>query len=122
MAIKFISAKDFGVKLKGALHFSGRLGFSEPTAEAMKLGKDSSIQFAYDDENDNILYIIHSTIPSEDGFKVTKSGKYYSVNAKPFFDSRGYDYKNNTIIFDMVADKELDENAYKLVKREKRRK
>lgn len=125
MALTIISAKDFAVKLKATIHYSGKLGFTEATAQHLKLSSDSCIKIATDDEDPDLLYLINCRTPDEDAFKVSSAGDYFYVNTKPLFDTLGYDYKRKNIMFDMVRARELekgDEEIYKLIKRVKPRK
>jgi hypothetical protein len=123
MALKIISAKDFSVKLKATIHSSGRLGFTEATAKELNFTKDSAVKFAVDEVDESVLYLINCKEADEEAFKVNSAGLYFSVNAKPLFDSLGYEYKKKNIMFDMVREKEIEDmEVYKLLKREKQRK
>lgn len=120
MDLKILSSKEFNVNLKCTIHASGKLGFTEATANVLKLSEDSGVKFAQDEEGG--LYLINSQSKDADSFKVNKAGKYYYVNGKLLFDQLGYDYKNYNIIFDMVKVPELENNYYKLNERKKPRK
>ncbi|MFI3293202.1 MAG: hypothetical protein SNG27_06395 [Rikenellaceae bacterium] len=117
MALKILSVKEYSVKLKATIHASGRLGFTEATAKELNLNSASAIAFAQDDEDENLLYLINTTIENEDAFKVMKAGVYFSVGTKPLFDRLGFDYKNNNISFDMVREKNEEIDIYKLLKK-----
>jgi hypothetical protein len=73
-------------------------------------------------DNDELLLINCRLDKDEDAFDVSKSGAYYYVNAKPLFDSLGYDYKNNVIMFDLSKFKHDTLEIYKLNQRSKPRK
>lgn len=122
MAYTILSAKEFITKLKCTIQATGKLGFTEATAKHMKLSKESYVQFAQDNESKDVLYIIHINEKNEDAFKVVKAGDYFYVNTKALFDSLGYDYKKNTIIFDMIEQKDEEIEIYRLFKREVPRK
>jgi len=122
MKYTIISAKDFNLKLKCTIHSTGKLGFTDATTKHMKFTNESYVQFAQDDENKNILYLIHVKIQDENAFKVIKAGNYYYVNTKAMFDSLEYDYVKSNIIFDMVEIKEENIEIYKLTKRQVLRK
>ena len=126
MALKKFNANEYKVKLKATIHSSGKLGFTDATARVLGLDTSGGIVFATEDgeqnEKEKPLYLICCKVFEDGAFKVTKAGNYFSVNAKGLFDSLGYDYKKNTIIFDMIQAKEEGENVYKLVKREKPKK
>lgn len=122
MKFKILSAKEFNLKLKCALHASGKLGFTEETARRLKFGNNSAVKFAIDEDDESILYLFNIQGEDEDSFKVNKAGAYFYVNAKAMFDMLGYDYTNKSIMFDMIEIKEEQNEIYKLIKREKERK
>lgn len=109
-----ISAKAFTVKLKCAIHSTGKLGFTDATAKHMKLTSDSYIQFAQDEDDESILYLIHSKEENDDAFKIVKAGDYFYLNTKTMFDVFNYDYIKYSYIFDMVEIKDSEEEVYKL--------
>ncbi len=122
MALTILSAKDYSQRLKASIHATGKLGFTEATASALGLTKDSCVSFARDDEEDT-LYMINNVPDTPDAFKVMKAGAYFSVNTKPLFDALNYDYKKKSIIFDLVRDNNYpDQEVYKLNKRDLPRK
>lgn len=117
MGLIKLSAREYSQKLKASLHATGKLGFTETTASALELTKDSRVEFAKDDESDT-LYLINKAEDTPDAFKVLKAGSYFSVNAKSLFDALDYDYKKNNIMFDLVRDNNYpDQEIYKLNKR-----
>ena len=122
MGYTLISAKEFNIKLKCTIHSTGKLGFTEAAAKHMGLTNQSYMQFARDDEDKDVLYLIHHKNENIDSFKVIKAGAYFYLNTKAMFDSLGFDYKKHTIIFDMVDQKEDNLEVYKLIKRQKPRK
>lgn len=121
MNIRIFSAREYNAKLKCTIHSSGKLGFTDETAKELGLTVDSGIKFAAD-ENDDLLLINCREGRDEDAFDVCKSGQYYYVNAKPLFDSLGFDYKNNVIMFDLSKVKHDNLEIYKLNQRSKARK
>jgi hypothetical protein len=122
MNYTILSAKKYNLKLKCTIQATGKLGFTDATSKYMKLSEFSHVKFAQDNEDKETLYLIHINEVNEDAFKVVKAGKYFYVNTKALFDTLEYDYKNNTIIFDMVEQKEEGIEIYKLLKREMPRK
>ncbi len=118
MGLTIISASRFAVKLKATIHRSGKLGFTEATAKHLAFDDNSAIKFAKDDEDPSVLYLINNTPLDEEAFKVCRAGRYFYINTKLMFDSLEIDYKNNTVMFDMVQANELGEETYKLIKRE----
>ena len=120
MKLQILSAKKYAVKLKATIHATGKLGFTEATAKELCLTTESGVKFAQSDSGD--FYLINCPEMDDDAFKVLKAGDYFSVNAKALFDSLGYDYVSNNIIFDMVKEVIDNQEVYKLIKREKPRK
>ncbi len=120
MGYTILSASKFTSKLKVTVHASGKLGFSEVTAKELGFDDVSShfVQFAQDDEDPTLLYLINSTADNEDSFRVCKAGTYYYINAKLMFDALGVDYSGKTIIYDMIKINSGEGNVYKMVKRE----
>jgi len=119
MGYTILSASKFSSKLKATIHASGKLGFTETTAKELCFGDsiDNYIQFAQDDDNPEILYLINEAVDDGDSFRVSKAGKYYYVNTKLLFDSLGIDYINSTVIFDMIKVKVGDKAMYKMTPR-----
>ena len=107
MAIRIINAKQFTTKLKATIQFSGRLGFTEDTANALDLSVGKFARFAQDDEK-NTLYLIIIDKASEDAFQIKLSSTYYYVPTKMMFDMLGFDYEHNTIMFDLIRQPSLD--------------
>lgn len=120
MDFKILSAKEYSIKLKATIQSTGKLGFTESTAKALELTKESGVKFAINDKEE--LFLINCKQCDEDAFKVLKGGDYFSANTKGLFDNLGLDYKANNIIFDMIKEDNNDMEVYKLLKREKPRK
>ena len=122
--IEILSAKKFQVKLKATIQATGRLGFTEDTANALHLDVCVPMKFARDDEKD-VLYLARLQEGDEDSFEVKKSGNYFYLDTRALFDTLGIDYRNHSVIFDFARATSLDElmggEAYKLCKREKQR-
>ena len=104
---------------------SGRLGFTGETAIALNLKAGKFAKFAKDDENE-ALYLIIINESSEDAFSIRESSGYFYVPTKVMFDTLGYDYENNTIMFDLVRqislDKDLQGQVYFMKQRQTRNK
>lgn len=122
--IEILSAKKFQVKLKATIQASGRLGFTDETAKALRLNAGVPMKFARDAEKD-VLYLARLQEGDEDAFEVKKSGDYFYLATRTLFDTLGIDYRNHSVIFDFARADSLDElmggEAYKLCKREKQR-
>lgn len=104
-----LSAKDYEKKLKTTIQRTGRLGFTDDTIEELGINETVRVKFAQDDENNRKLYLIMTDGKDEDAFKVIKAGSYYYLNTKLLFNSLGLDFKNNTIMFDLARNAQLDE-------------
>ena len=120
MRYTILSASRFVSKLKATVHTSGKLGFSEVTAKELGFGQfpNQYVQFAQDNDNPSVLYLINGTSDDGDSFKVCKAGAYFYINAKLMFDSLGVDYVNKTIIYDMSKVQDEEREVYKMTKRE----
>ena len=125
MTIKILSAKEFATKLKATIQASGRLGFTGETAIALNLKAGKFAKFAKDDEN-GALYLIIINESSEDAFSIRESSGYFYVPTKVMCYTLGYDYENNTIMFDLVRqislDKDLQGQVYFMKQRQTRNK
>ena len=119
--IKVLSAQQYGKKLKATIQSTGKLGFTESTAEEFELDKPCWMKVAADDEVDELLYLILVREEDKDAFQVCKSGEYYYLPTKYLFDALGYDYEKKKIMFDIVRVSELDHELGGTVYRMKRR-
>ena len=121
MTINIIDITQFSVKLKATVQATGKLGFTNETANCLNLQIGQAVNFAKDDETED-LYLIIANDNIANTLKVCKSGMYYYIPTKLMFDAFGYDYKKKTIIFDLARKKELDDSlngrVYKMNKRE----
>lgn len=126
MAIELIDTSKFIVNLKATIQSSGRLNFTNDTARIMQLNEQTFARFARDIDEPNILYLILCKQQNEHTFKITKSGAYYYLPTKSFFESLGDNYnfhKLGSIMFDLLRianlDKQLNGEVYKMTKRMK---
>ncbi len=126
MNLTFIKTTELNVKLKCSIQASGKLGFTDATATALRLDKERYIKFAQDTDDNNQLYMVFVASNDDGSFKVRKSGSYYYIPTQALFESLGYNYKDTNYIFDLVRMVNLDITAqgevYKMNKREKERK
>ena len=124
MDIEILSVKSYQAKLKATIQSSGRLGFTEETAKALRLEAGVPMKFARDKEKD-VLYLARLQERDDDAFEVKKSGDYFYLSTRSLFDTLGYDYRTRSIIFDFARATSLDNilggESYKLCKREKAR-
>ena len=117
-----ISAKYLAKKLKAAVHYTGKLGFTEATSKALALDDNSRMLFVEDTDDKEVLYLVHKRDKDEDAFPIRKAGRYFYINTKPLFDKLGVNYEKKTIIFDMIPIENEELEVYKLKKREMPRK
>jgi hypothetical protein len=109
MEFTIIDAQQFATKLKATIQYSGRLGFTEETANALGLSSGKFARFAKDNEKGSIYLVIIGEA-SRDAFPIKSSSGYYYVPAKLMFDMLGYDYENNNIMFDLVRQPSYDDD------------
>ncbi|MBP5347161.1 MAG: hypothetical protein J6Y51_00255 [Bacteroidaceae bacterium] len=125
MALYVYSAKNYKTKLKVTIQATGKLGFTTQTADVLGLSPNTFIKIACDDSQNEDLYMIICKGEDEDGFKVSLISGFYSLQTTILFNELGIDYKNNTVIFDLIRDSRLDQEAngtvYKMSKRIKNR-
>ncbi len=128
MAFQFIQLNNCNVNLRCTIQSTGKLGFTSATAEALHLEKDMQVKFAQDTEDNAVLYMVFVEQKADDSFGIIKSGSYFTLPTRGLFEMLNYDYKNKTIIFDMVRAQGFDFIAngtvYKMTRRiiEKRNK
>jgi hypothetical protein len=122
--IKFFNASELEGRLKCTIHRTGKLGFSEVTINKLEINEKKGIKIGIgtEDQNEDILYLAITENPDKSDFKINKAGNYYYVNTRILFDKLGYDYRNSTIMFDMVEIEIEGEKLFKLIKREGRKK
>ena len=121
MELRILSSKDYQLKLKCTIQTSGKLGFTDATAKHLNLDNGKGVKFAID--NNENLYLINGCDIDSDTFRVNKAGNYFYIRAKGLFDSLKLDYISKTIIFDMARENSIiDQEIYKLIKRELPRK
>ena len=127
MKLTFIKTTELNVKLRCTIQSTGKLGFTEATANALKLPVSTRfVKFAQDTDDNNQLYMVFVNAEDEGSFQVRKAGSYYYLPTQALFDALGYDYKVNNFIFDLVRMANLDAEAqgevYKMKQRELTRK
>jgi hypothetical protein len=119
MKLKFIHPDSLEKNLKATVHKTGKLGFTSEAANKMNLDVNKSVGIAIDE--DDLLgfdyYLVVYPNQREDGYKVNKSGEYYYINTKAFFDNQKVDYVKNSIVFDISGQKIEGMTVYKLTRR-----
>lgn len=107
MALTILNAKDYTKKLKATIHSTGKLGFTDETAKALGLSKESYIKIAQDDAS-NKLFLSVSDIQSDEAFKVNAAGQYFYLNTAALFNILNIDYKKYNIMYDLKRAEEFD--------------
>lgn len=125
MTLRILPVRDYINRLKVTIQATGRLGFNAETAQALNLKEGTHIKFGTDDDT-NKLYLVVGHDDDIEAFCVQKGGEYFYIPTSKFFISLGYEFRKNTIIFDLIRKKEFDDTlggvVYELNKREKKRK
>ena len=120
LKVKKLSVQEYGVKMKAAIQASGKLSFTEATAQNLHLQQDDRFALYQDEIKQDILYMVANNNDPE-AFKVKKSGMYYYMPTKTLFDMLEIDYKNNTYIYDIIRmakyDEELGGTVYQMNRR-----
>ncbi len=124
MKLKFLDPRTVERNVKATIHRSGKLGFTIEAAKKMNLEtrKGFALAINEDDPNDKNFYaVVYEDAPVH-ALKVLKAGDYYYLNTKDLFDNLNLDYTNNYISFDIVEEKDEENNIYyKLKRTEKKR-
>lgn len=110
--------------IKATIHQSGKLGFSQAAIDKLALDQNTYVMIGTSKEykKDNSIYLAISKESNEMAVKVNKAGNYYYLNSKDFFNEIGVDFKNKSIIYDIVDISDESKKLYKLIPREKDRK
>lgn len=110
--------------IKATIHQSGKLGFSQAAIDKLELTQNLYLMIGTSKENkkDNSIYLAVSKESNEMAIKVNKAGNYYYLSTKDFFNEIGVDFKNKSVIYDIVDISTEHEKLYKLIPREKDRK
>lgn len=120
LKVKKLSVKEYGIKMKAAIQSSGKLSFTESTANNLHLDKDTHFALYQDETDAEIMYMVANT-DDPDAFPVRRSGIYYYMPTKVLFDMLEVDYVHNTYIFDIIRmakhDAELGGTVYQMKRR-----
>jgi len=103
MAITFLDININKGKPKATIHYTGKLGFNMEASVFMKLKDKKSYLLGADDEKSNVFFLLE-TNEDKSAAKVAKAGKYYYLNVGDAFETLGYKYKENTMLFDITKD------------------
>ena len=121
LKVKKLSVKEYGIKMKAAIQSSGKLSFTESTANNLHLDKDTHFSLYQDETNPCIMYMVANN-NDPDAFPVRRSGIYYYMPTKVMFDMLEVDYVHNTYIFDIIRmakyDAELGGIVYQMNRRQ----
>jgi RIO-like serine/threonine protein kinase len=124
MEINFWKPTTSAGVIKATIHKSGKLGFSQAAIDKLELSQNTYLMVGTNKENkkDSSIYLAISRESNEMAIKVNKAGNYYYLSTKDFFNEIGVDFKNKSIIYDIVDISTESEKLYKLIPREKDRK
>ncbi|MES2810267.1 MAG: hypothetical protein V4619_16660 [Bacteroidota bacterium] len=114
----FEPEEDYGV-VKATVHKTGKLGFSSGAGKKFdfevnryyKIGRNKA------DKEDKALYMLNSSEEDKSSYKVSKAGDYYYLRIKNIIDSLGYDYLNESVIFNIQEVESGESKYYKLIRR-----
>lgn len=122
---KIVDASKFVGKCKATVQRSGRLGFTETAQSEMNLQLNSRLLASEISDDDLAVVVLPPDTKDERGFLIKRSGVYFSVNMKAFFDRKGVDYRSLTerTIYDIVRLEETYQGlpVFKFTKRVRRR-
>lgn len=127
MSLTFLNTNDYNVKLKCSIQATGKLGFTDATAIALKLAEEKKyVRFANDSDNPEQLYMVFVPTNTDGAFIVRKSGTYFYLPTESLFESLNYNFRDVNYMFDLVRmanlDKEANGEVYKMNVRKKNRK
>lgn len=124
MKLKFFNSSELGAKMKATVHTSGKLGFSIEANRILNLAEIRSIQIASNEEDpaDLNLYMVLNNEVVPGAFKLIKVGNYFNLNTKGLFDNLKVDYKNLTVIYDIVKTDYQGQEILKLIRRDIKKK
>jgi hypothetical protein len=124
MELDFFNAEEIEKNAKATVHTSGKLGFSSGAIDLLDFENKKFIRLARNkgNENDENLYAVMQEDAQGGAFRISKSGEYYYVNTKNLFDGLGIDYKNNTVIYDLVKIEYEGQPLIKMIRRNIKRK
>ena len=103
--------------IKASIHKTGKLGFSSGAQAFMGISEDCYFKVGFVGEGGNEDIYLVPAAKDEIAFKVAKAGDYYYINLKHVFDKRSFDYKNETLIYDIKKQKSENIEYYVLNKR-----
>ncbi len=126
MKLRFLKATDYDKNLRCTIHTSGKLGFTD--AARRKLGLEQDIvKYAHiakneEEPEEGNLYMVVTDKKDDEAFKFIKAGHYFYLNTALLFDVLEYDYKANSISFEIreQPDEKYDK-IYKLILKQKPR-
>ena len=122
--LKRIIAKQTNRNVKCTIHKSGTLGFSKEAANKLKLSPGQYLSFSIneDDTNENNLYVEILNEEIEGSIRISKAGNYFYAKTKLLFDELDVNYKENTVIYDIIDFDYENKKMYKFLRRDLKRK
>ena len=89
---KIVDARKFVGKCKATVQRSGRLGFTETAQDEMGLERGARLLVSDIGEGNLAVVVLPPNQADDRGFEIKRSGIYFSVNMKAFFDQQGVRY------------------------------
>lgn len=121
MRLTKLKANDFSQTLKATIQKTGKLGFTNFTANQLSIDTDTYVNFYLDEDAPQSPILVFSKTKSVEAFQARVSGGYYSLSTTALFAKLGFEFKKNNIICDLNREEQADEfvggEAYRLVVR-----
>lgn len=117
--IRMLDGERLSLSAKATVQSTGRLNFTPETASMMGITAESTVVLFSAGDRD--LGAIVKPGADSRGFKVKKTGPYFYIQLKNYFDEKGIDYKGSTtIIYDITKLEETFEDLplFKMVRRD----
>jgi hypothetical protein len=122
MKLRFLTT-DSETKVKAQIQKKGRLGFSRQAINKFNLDASKGLIFAVDEieSNKDVFYGLLTPANAPGAIKFSKMGAIYlAVDSPTTFNKLGYDYKNESCIFNIEEVAYEGANVLKFTRREAR--
>lgn len=122
MRLQLFNAEAEGKPLKVTIQSTGRLGFTELTANKLALDTNTFFLFYVDEDKPDKPIVQILRMEDKAAFRVMKSGQYFYLPTAAFFQRLGFDYQSGNIICDLHDDPEARQelqspDVYRLIPR-----
>jgi len=106
------NAEDLAVNMRAAIQQTGKLAFTSTTAEHLHINEDVRFLIYGDSDNQELLYLVRTTLDNTQAFRVRRTGMYYYLPTKSLFEQLHYNYTVDTYLFDIFRDPDLDKEFF----------